>query len=61
MVMQIMEMLENKKIKTIYLDVEGKNESAIKLYEQCGYEITAIHDFWAYDLAQPLKNIFPSL
>lgn len=50
MVMQIMEMLKQKKINTIYLDVEGKNSSAIKLYEQCGYEITAIHDFWAYDL-----------
>lgn len=51
LVMQIMEILEKKKIKQIYLDVEGKNTSAIKLYEQCGYQITAIHDFWTYDLA----------
>lgn len=50
MVMQTMEMLSQKKIKTIFLDVEGKNSSAISLYEQCGYDITAIHDFWSYDL-----------
>jgi ribosomal protein S18 acetylase RimI-like enzyme len=51
MVMKVMEMLEKNRIKSIYLDVEGKNDSAIKLYEQCGYEITAIHDFYAYDLS----------
>jgi ribosomal protein S18 acetylase RimI-like enzyme len=50
MVIKIMDMLDQKKIKSIYLDVEGENTSAIKLYEQCGYEITAIHDFWAYEL-----------
>ncbi len=60
MVMKVMEMLEKNRIKTIYLDVEGKNESAIKLYEQCGYEITAIHDFYTYDLSfiKPV-SIFP--
>jgi ribosomal protein S18 acetylase RimI-like enzyme len=52
MVKQIMEILQQKKIKIIYLDVEGENASAIKLYELCGYEITAIHDFWSYNLAQ---------
>lgn len=52
MVVQIMNILEQNKIKSIYLDVEGKNESAIKLYEQCGYEITAIHDFFSYDLTR---------
>jgi ribosomal protein S18 acetylase RimI-like enzyme len=50
MVMQVMGLLRDKKINHIYLDVEGKNTSAIKLYEKCGYEITAIHDFWSYDL-----------
>jgi ribosomal protein S18 acetylase RimI-like enzyme len=50
MVMQVMELLRSKKINHIYLDVEGKNPSAIKLYEKCGYEITAIYDFWRYDL-----------
>ncbi|MBA2654329.1 MAG: GNAT family N-acetyltransferase [Gammaproteobacteria bacterium] len=50
MVLKIMEMLQQKKINRIYLDVEGDNTSAIKLYEQCGYEITAIHDFWAYEI-----------
>lgn len=50
LVVQLMEIIYQKKIKTIYLDVEGKNESAIKLYEKCGYEIRAIHDFWSYDL-----------
>jgi ribosomal protein S18 acetylase RimI-like enzyme len=59
MVVQVMEILNQKKIHHIYLDVEGKNESAIKLYEQCGYEITAIHDFWAYDLTQvPIFKAF---
>jgi len=59
MVLQVMEMLGQKKINRIFLDVEGKNTSAIKLYEQCGYEITAIHDFWAYDLTQvPLFKAF---
>lgn len=59
MVMKIMEILEQNRIKSIYLDVEGKNESAIKLYEQCGYEITAIHDFWIYDLTKvPRFNAF---
>ncbi len=52
MVMQIMEILLNKRIKTIFLDVEGKNPNAIKLYEKCGYEVTAIHDFWEYDLSK---------
>lgn len=52
LVIQLMEMLQQKKINRIYLDVEGKNVSAIKLYEQCGYEVTAIHDFWIYDLTQ---------
>lgn len=52
MVVQVMEMLNQKKINRLYLDVEGKNTSAIKLYERCGYEITAIHDFWAYDLTR---------
>lgn len=51
MVMQVMAILNQKKISRIYLDVEGDNTSAIQLYQQCGYEITAIHDFWAYDLA----------
>lgn len=57
MVMQIMDMLNKKNIRMIYLDVEGKNTSAIELYEKCGYEITAIHDFWAYDLSKikPVK------
>lgn len=50
MVMEIIEMLKQKKINAVYLDVEGKNESAIKLYQKCGYDITAIYDFWAYDL-----------
>jgi ribosomal protein S18 acetylase RimI-like enzyme len=50
MVMKIMDMLPKKNIKNIYLDVEGNNVSAIKLYEQCGYETTAIYDFWAYNL-----------
>lgn len=60
MVMQIMDMLEKNRIKSIYLDVEGKNDSAIKLYEQCGYQITAIHDFWIYDLTQlPKIKVFP--
>lgn len=59
MVVQVMTLLEQHRVKTIYLDVEGKNESAIKLYEQCGYEVTAIHDFWAYDLTRISKiNIF---
>jgi ribosomal protein S18 acetylase RimI-like enzyme len=52
MVMQIHTLLNQKKIHRIYLDVEGENTSAIKLYEQCGYAITAIHDFWSYDLSQ---------
>jgi ribosomal protein S18 acetylase RimI-like enzyme len=55
MVVQVMSILKEKKINKIYLDVEGKNISAIKLYEQCGYEVTAIHDFWSYDLIKVPK------
>ncbi len=50
MVMKVMDLLADKKINHLYLDVEGKNTSAIELYEKCGYEITAIHDFYSYDL-----------
>lgn len=52
MVLKIMEMLHQKKINRIFLDVEGTNTSAISLYEQCGYEITAIQDFFAFDLTE---------
>lgn len=50
MVMKIMELVSKKGVKIIFLDVEGHNESAINLYKQCGYDITAIHDFWTYSL-----------
>lgn len=48
MVMKIMDVMRKKGIKVIFLDVEGQNESAINLYKQCGYDITAIYDFWTY-------------
>lgn len=45
-VLKILDMYKKKGYKTIYLDVLADNEAAIKLYEKCGFEITAHHDFY---------------
>ncbi|MDM5188328.1 GNAT family N-acetyltransferase [Bacillus sp. DX4.1] len=38
--------LVNEGHQNIGLDVETKNENALKLYKQCGFEITASHDYY---------------
>lgn len=46
MVLQLLEMYKRQGFKIIYLDVLADNEKAIKLYERCGFKITAHHDFY---------------
>lgn len=50
MVMNSVEKLKKMGCKKIYLDVEEDNQSAIKLYEKCGFEITAVHNFWKFPI-----------
>ena len=45
-VLNLLDMYKKKDYKTIYLDVLADNQAAIKLYENCGFEITAHHDFY---------------
>ncbi|MDF3054511.1 MAG: ribosomal-protein-alanine N-acetyltransferase [Gammaproteobacteria bacterium] len=46
MIIQVMEMLYKKGWKRLVLDVECDNKGALKLYEQCGFEVTDGYDFW---------------
>lgn len=47
MVVQLRELLKKQGFHTIALDVLADNTSAIHMYEKCGFELTAEHQFWA--------------
>lgn len=53
MILKIMGLLRAEGCKMITLDVECHNEGALKLYQQCGFEITESFDFWRI----PLQNL----
>jgi ribosomal protein S18 acetylase RimI-like enzyme len=53
MVQETLVKLKKMGFKVVYLDVEATNPNAIELYSKCGFETTAIHDFWRY----PLKGV----
>lgn len=46
MMLLIMDLLRSKGQRTILLDVESDNLAALQLYEQCGFDVTTVHDFW---------------
>lgn len=48
MVQQCLLRLKKMGFKVIYLDVEASNPNAIALYSKCGFETSAIHDFWRF-------------
>jgi len=50
MVMESIKKMKTIGIKIPYLDVEKSNPNAIALYQKCGFENTAVHDFWRYFL-----------
>jgi ribosomal protein S18 acetylase RimI-like enzyme len=43
--------------KVIYLDVEASNPNAIELYSKCGFETSAIHDFWRFPVPQKAPRL----
>ncbi len=51
MVQECLTKLKKMGFKVIYLDVEATNPNAIELYTKCGFETTAIHDFWRHQAA----------
>jgi ribosomal protein S18 acetylase RimI-like enzyme len=51
MVQETLIKLKKMGFKVVYLDVEATNPNAIELYAKCGFETTAIHDFWRYPIA----------
>jgi ribosomal protein S18 acetylase RimI-like enzyme len=46
MILKTMELLRQRGIRTITLDVECHNLGALRLYQQCGFETIAGFDFW---------------
>lgn len=55
MVIKLRELLKKEGYSQIALDVLKDNQAAIKLYEQCGFELTAEHQFWEF----PSKLLLP--
>lgn len=48
MTIATMEKLRQQGYHNIYLDVEESNPNAVAMYEKCGFEETAVHNFWKY-------------
>ncbi len=57
MVLLILEQLRKEGCHRVFLDVLSDNESAIKLYENCGFEITSQYDLWRLKTADTLGKI----
>lgn len=55
MVMKLRELLKKEGHAQVALDVLKENQTAIKLYERCGFELTAEHQFWEF----PSKLLLP--
>lgn len=55
MVLASIQRLKKMGSKRIYLDVEEDNAGAIKLYEKCGFEVSAVHNFWKLPLSDLVK------
>jgi ribosomal protein S18 acetylase RimI-like enzyme len=48
MILKTMDILRHEGYKHFTLDVECHNEGALKLYEQCGFEVVSAYDFWRH-------------
>jgi ribosomal protein S18 acetylase RimI-like enzyme len=55
MIIQMMDMLYKSGRKRLVLDAECDNEGALKLYQQCGFEITDSYDFWRVSVQKMLR------
>lgn len=52
MILKTMQMLRQEAQKTFTLDVEADNQSALRLYELCGFKNISSYDFWRVPLAK---------
>lgn len=50
MILKTMDMLHATGHRNIILDVECHNKGALRLYEQCGFDIQQAHDFWRVEV-----------
>lgn len=57
MVIKLRENLKKEGYMQVALDVLKDNETAIKLYERCGFELIAEHQFWEF----PSKLLLPKV
>jgi ribosomal protein S18 acetylase RimI-like enzyme len=57
MVLAIIELLRKEGCHHIILDVLSHNESAIKLYEKCGFDITNKFNLWRLKTKDTLEKI----
>ncbi len=56
MILQTMTLLRASGYKNIILDVETHNQGALRLYEQCGFEVKQAYDFWRLETEIMDKN-----